>query len=398
MVPVRFVAVLLFVLWPGASTLLADGGFILPQGAAADLAQTRQEVVLAIHDDPADGGSRVTYVLGTSYTGQPAEFAWVIPLPAIPTDVIAHETDSLFGLLNDMTQPRFWVTEPGPAQTDSGLGCFACVPTAGTLGREGALVEVEARGQAGIFEWVALTSTGSNALLTWLNQNGFNVPATAADVLNGYIQLGMHFLALRVNEPSQNQGSQDGEIEIPPVQFTCQTSQRFYPMAISQISAADETEVVVYVLGEHRAEAANLPNGLIDPEALRYDAASPSLSNYESLFTQTIAGLGGVALITEYVGRVWTDDLSAPSFWPEAPAGLPLEMFLTRLRTVIPRDRMTLDFEFQDAPDDQTISRQFWIEAAAGANAGAAAGLPLAMLLLCGLFLMAAKRRVAWGC
>jgi len=396
MVPVRFVAVLLFVLWPGASTLLADGGFILPQGAAADLAQTRQEVLLAIHDDNAGGAAQVTYVLGTSYTGGPAEFAWVLPVPTTPTNVTAHETGGLFDSLDNMTEPTFIIT--GLSTQGRGLACIACGPTVGSMGQEGTLVVVEARGQAGIFEWAALTSTGSNALLNWLNQNSFNVPAEAANVLDRYIQQGMHFLALRVREPDQVTGSGDGAIEIPPIQFTCQTTRRFYPMAISQISAAEETEVVVYVLAGHRVQAANVANGLIDPEALRYDAASPSLSNYESLFTQTIAGLGGVALITEYVGRVWTDDLSAPWFWPAAPAGLPLGMFLTRLRTVIARDRMTLDFEFQDAADDGAVSRDFWIDAGAGANAGAAAGLPLAMLLLCGLFLMAAKRRVAWGC
>ena len=51
------------------------------------------------------------------------------------------------------------------------------MPAQGGLGLDG--VEVEARGQAGIFEWAALTSTGSNALLTWLNANGFRVSAEA---------------------------------------------------------------------------------------------------------------------------------------------------------------------------------------------------------------------------
>jgi hypothetical protein len=272
----------------------------------------------------------------------------------------------------------------GPSEQGLIPGC-ACAGMAGPGEdvQEQGLVEVEARGQAGIFEWAALTSTGANALLDWLNANSFALPATAAGVLDDYIQQEMHFLALRVDEPNDlNTG--DGEIAIPPIQFTCQSARRFYPMAISQVSAAADTEVLIYVLGAHRVEAANVANALIDPNAVAYDPASASNTNYESLFTQTIADVGGSALITEFVGPA--QYLVDTTIWPEAPTAVLDLTYLTRLRTVIGREQMNLDFEFQDASSDDAVNNYFWIDLPEYANAAVVAGQPLAALLLLGLW------------
>jgi len=252
-----------------AASAWADGVYFIEEfGTAANLAQTRQEAVLAVHDD------RVTYVLQTRYSGQASGFAWVLPLPAAATDVTAHDDDTLFDQLAAVAAPSFTINFG--VQSGKGCGCAG-----GLLNQVGDLVDVEATGQAGIFDWASLTSTGSSALRTWLNDNGFSVPASADPILDTYIQQRMHFLAVRVREPQS--AVTDGQVDIPPLQFTCQTARLFYPMAISQISAAGRVEVILYVIDAHRVRAANLPNATIDPAALVYDAASPSLTNYETL-------------------------------------------------------------------------------------------------------------------
>lgn len=391
--PLHFACVW-FTLWAVSGAVLGDGGFFFMEGETADLAQTRQEVLVAFYDDVAAAIPHVTYVLQTRYAGVPEELAWVIPVPATPTDVAAHANGELFDQLSEATKPRFMLVGP----SDHGLipGC-ACAGMAGLAGdvQEKGLVEVEARGQAGIFEWAALTSTGANALLDWLNDNGFALPATAADVLGDYIQQEMHFLALRVDEPNDLNTS-DGEIAVPPIQFTCQSARRFYPMAISQISAAAETEVLIYVLAQHRAQAANVANALIDPNTVAYDPTSSSSTNYESLFTQTISDLGGTALITEYVGPAQYQ--IDTTIWPEAPAAVLDLAYLTRLRTLIAREQMDLDFEFQDASRDDLVSNWFWVDLPSYANAAVVAGQPLAALLLPGLWRTVISRRARRGC
>jgi len=351
------------------SLLRADGGFFLPIGAAADLAQTRQEAVLAVHP----GGEKVTYVLRSLYNGRASDFAWVLPVPATPTDVVAHPDNTLFASLDQRTRPTFLVM---PRIT--GGGCCGCAAE-GTGPTTGAVLQVEASGKTGVFDWAALTSTGGDALLDWLNTNGFDVPAAAAPVLDGYIGQGMHFLAVRVNQVSAPAAG--GTSEIPPIQFTVETPRRFYPMVISQVSAARDTEVLLYLLAAHRQEIANLPNGLIDATALVPDFANESFTNYEQLFAQKIAALGGLALITEYASPA--PDYKLP--WPNVPADISGQLlFLTRMRTLIPRDRMTQDFEFRDAPTDAEVSNTFTVNQPN--QASAAVGQTLTALAVVSLF------------
>lgn len=354
----------------------ADGGFIFLEGDAAALAQTRQEVVIAFYRDGAGEAAvdNALYVLRSSYTGTPPQsFVWLVPVPATPTDVVAHQNGALFERLDDLTRPRFFI-DTGTNQPAM-CGCAANAP--GDRDLAGGLVDVEAQGQAGIFDWAALTSTGADALLDWLNANSFAVPDAAAGVLQTYIDQELHFLAIRVAAPAELITDQNGEIAIPPIQFTCQTSRRFYPMVISQISAAEETEVLIYLLAEHRNQAANVPNVLIDEEALAADDDSPSLTNYEQLFTDAIATAGGLALVTEYAQH-WYGETA----WVTAPPAVLELKFLTRLRTVLTPDHMTRDFEFQDAPTDETVYSVFWIEGTEVAGVVAALGMPAALLLV----------------
>lgn len=318
----------------------------------------------------------VTYVLGSRYQGDPSEFAWVIPVPTTPTGVIAHEDGSIFTDLDEATKPIF-LRSFGVGRPGGGCGC-AAGGGMGVLQDNG--VAVEASGQAGVFEWAALTSTGSDALLTWLEANGYSVPAEAEDVLDSYIQQGRHFLALRIAEPEQILETGDGRIEIPPIQFTCQTSERYYPMAISQVSAAETTEIRIYVIAEHRAAAANVANVLIDPRAVSQSPGTESGTNYEALVTQATAQHGGRALVTEYAGpqESWWMSSVADGVYP--PDALP-EPFLTRMRAIVARQDMNVDFELQDAQSDEPVSREFMVTSGSAETSAAAVGEPLAALV-----------------
>ena len=96
---------LLFVFFATAAPAFGDGGLFYEVGEAAELAQTQQEVLMAIYSDAADGTAKVTYVLRTRYAGTPGDLAWVIPLPAIPTNVADHKTSKLIEELNELTAP-----------------------------------------------------------------------------------------------------------------------------------------------------------------------------------------------------------------------------------------------------------------------------------------------------
>ena len=359
-----------------------DGGFFY-ETEAANIAQTRQEAIIVINEDldAEEPISEVTYVLRTRYAGAPETFAWVIPAPATPTDVVAYEDSAFFEQLDEYTKPRFQIWDWGASH---GLSC-ACTPGGVNLG-PGTLVTVEAEGEAGIFNWAALTSTGSDALLTWLNANGFAIPEQAGEILDAYIEEGWHFLALRVREPEDIVAGEQGEFEIPPIQFTCQTSERVYPMRISRVSAAEETEVVLYLFASYEVKSANLSNRIVNEGQVAYDSTSPSLTTYESKFREIVEAYPEGALVKEYQG----DSPPAPAVLLEAQPSID-GLFLTRLRTVLHPEQMSQDIEFEEGSVG-FVPPTFYVEVYA--QEASLWGLPLGALVVfvCGGWAM---KRVA---
>ena len=201
-----------------------------------------------------------------------------------------------------------------------------------------------------------------------------------------YIHAGSHFLAVKVNKPSELLGDENGEIEIPPIQFACETASRSYPMVISRISAAEETEVTIYTLARHRMEGSNVANATIDPDAVSYDASTSSQTNYETPFRQTIESQGGLALITEFASQSEHEMFWRAADWPDAPPGAADLQFLTRMRTVVARERLERDFQFRDASEDAYVSSIFSVQAEPQHAAGA-----VGYLLVVGLGLGASR-------
>lgn len=369
-----------------ASTMpaAADGGYYF---ATTELAvQTRQEALIAWYGD--GGEERATYVLMSDYEGSPAAFAWVIPLPGpLEEEVIAHEDDFLFRNLEYRTAPSFRILVEAPA--------FTCACSAAADAGETSLVEVVRQGQAGILDYVELAAIDATALLDWLQTNGFAVPAGSEAVLDRYVGQGGAFLALRVSREAASGAS--GAIAIPPIQFTCATSRRSYPMAISAVSAAAESEVVIYTLAATRQQPLDQTVALIDESELLRNSSNPSGTTYEDLVRERITAGGPGTMILEYAAD-WAEVDDGGSLWPQAPPALTesglADLRLTRLRTLLSPAEMTFDYAFTDAPEDLDVDGEFEVAVGAGGAAtgtdggstGAGALHLLAWLVLPGLY------------
>ena len=86
--------------------------------------------------------------------------------------------------------------------------------------------------------------------------------------------------------------------------------------------------------------------------------------------------------------------LSVLAHWPDAPSAALALTFLTRMRTVIAREHMTLDFSFQDATSDDTVSAEFMVQTSSATSTASLFGPSLGILLVFGLFRAALRR---WG-
>ena len=303
---------------------------------------------------PFETEPEVTYVLRSRYHAAPDSFAWVIPVPAVPTDIKQHPSDEVFELLRQTTSPQVSVMK----WVGGGCACGSVGTAHEVYGLDP--IEIEAQGEAGIFTWTVLRSTGSDALLNWLDSNGFRVSDGDAAVLAPYIEDERHFLAVRIADDAALVRDADDQVEVPPLQFTCRTAERFYPMAISRISAAASTTVLMYVLADHRAEVANAANEIIKRSELHIDDSTASGTNYLELFQAALDRHVGAALITEYAG-------SRPygSSWSDATTLLSTEArtltYLTRMRTELQPEQMDIDFELVDSPTDEEVSPEFFL-------------------------------------
>lgn len=333
--------------WLGALALAgaplgADGGFFMT--TANTLAQERQEVVIAIHED--DMGPLVTYVIASDFSGPPQEFAWILPVGGTVVEadggaVRVHESRALFDDLRWASEPIFRRFAGG-----AGGGWFACAPLGAPDAAGGRLVEVVAEGEAGGLSWVVLDAEAGEPLIDWLRSEGYAVPDEALPAVEAYTQatqIDWSFVAVRVSDAP---GAVDTDLRrIPPVEFTVRAPVPRYPMVISSVSAAPESEVLIYTIGE-RAQLPAEQGVFTVAESELMPADNPSGTNYEDLVRNRISALGPGTLVLEHAAP-WTP---AEARWSGAPWDDDRTLVLTRMRTLLAPQQMTFDYAFEEAP------------------------------------------------
>ena len=166
-------------------------------------------------------------ILRTHFNAGPKELAWVIPVPAAPTD-IGPADDKLFTVLEISTAPRFIEPGSGSGGMPFGCGCGAMASDRGLLHVGG--ITVEGQGTAGIYEWTALGAADAAKLQTWLDVNGYLLPPGAVPVLDRYVKQGWHWLAVKVRAEETDKPT----LAPHPITYRYRSAELVYPLAISQ--------------------------------------------------------------------------------------------------------------------------------------------------------------------
>jgi len=376
----------------------ADGVMFSPvvrveAGEAARLVTSPKQEAVLIFD-----GHTVQVILRTHFHAGPKEVAWFVPVPSKPTDVVAGR-DRIFEALHEATVPRFSAITRG---SKKGLGCSA----GGTAQPVGTTVVVESRGTAGIYEWVVLAGKDAGDLVEWLKTNRFAVPAGAERGFRRYVDEGWHWLAMKVRPEL----TETPLVAPHPVVYTYEDTKLVYPLAISRLSSAMETEVVLYVLAGGRYMAENWANAPITniPVALSDTAASGT--TYEKKFQRATDERGGRLFVTECARNL--DTVGGRSLLglitqrdPRAVAKPPTP-FRTRLRAVVSLRAMDRDVVLvpqHPTGNEWVDNHQYLRVSASGESLGTGlrlAGLTAAVIL--GLVLVRRERLVcrlaAVGC
>jgi hypothetical protein len=222
-------------------------------------------------------------VIETTFVGEGKDFAWVVPLPAMPK--VEAATTGLFPTLRMITRPRVIDYEPEwfilPAIglfagiliwigiiTRNWIGvaliflltlCLASWPLmlGFGLGEEGAAkgpppggVQVRERAVVGAYETATISGVEGAGILDWLNGNGYVVPASTRPVLDQYAREKWYFVAARLRRES----AESAPAAPHPLSFTFATDRAVYPLRLTGIENGP-LDVELFVAGGKEAAA-----------------------------------------------------------------------------------------------------------------------------------------------
>lgn len=319
---------------------LACGGFFC--NAVTDpVVQTAERVLFRVNPDET-----ITSVIEIQFQGEPTAFAWVLPLSdAVDPDSITTAPAGLFDELEDATAPRFVTAMPGASADALSMAAGCDCGGWGGAGWEGGEwsepefsgVEVVGGSVVGPYALEIITAEDSNNLLGWLQWNGYQIPGTAMEPIAHYVNSGMAFLGVKL-QPDVPEGPIDA------LEITMPGTAPMLPLLLTSVAAVENMDITAYVLADERWAIDNYTDHAFDWS--RVEWTGEGRTDYELRLPSELDAVGGRAFVTEYAG---VTDLLAGG---EASADLLASgAYLTRFRSVLSPEEMTLDPMWRPAPE-----------------------------------------------
>lgn len=336
-----------------AATLLptaavACGGFFC--NSAAPVTQNAERIVFA----PGEAAGTWQMHVQITYGGPPAEFGWLLPVPADVTTGLS--SGGLFAYLDARFTPRFRVDDPcfdlsfgaggagGGGEGGSGGG-----------GPPGPDVQVISRREVGPYDQVTLRAADADELLEWLNQNDYNAPPNAGGLLQPYLDNGSAFIALKLLPAA-------GVDDIAPLWLEFTANQPTVPIIPTQVAADPDMGLIVHVLGEQRVVPTNYLHVTINAAAIDWLAGG---FNYADVVAAAVDEAGGQAFVTDFAGSVSPAGLD-PALPPPFPDSVVnrlasaerVEVLQWLFPNGVPLDLIALIERVQEIPRDVSL-RQY---------------------------------------
>ena len=223
------------------------------------------------------------------YTGDPKEFAWVLPVRA--GTVVEASTDAWFATLEAFTVPT--VIGPRPPSSGCGIGCSSA---ASLSAEDNGGVEVISQTVVGPYAAATLRSSDPNALDTWLKTNGYSIPPSIEPTIAAYVAEKFDFIALKLR-PGQ------GIRAMRPVRVVFPGSDNSLPLRMVAAGVGAQVAITLFVIGEGRYHPQNFPDAVMNEAELFWDAKQ-NKSNYAELSLAAMAQNDGRSWLTEFAERL----------------------------------------------------------------------------------------------
>jgi hypothetical protein len=266
-------------------------------------------------------GEQTAITMASDYQGDPKEFALVVPVPSvIQKDQIKIADNATIDHLDAYSAPRlveYFDPDPCAPQMmrrdmvmmNAAPVAVAKVPSPQSAKALG--VKVEAQYTVGEYDIAILSATQSDGLATYLNQEGYKVPAKASAVLASYIKQDMKFFVAKVNLKEQ---VKSGAQYLRPIQVNVSTPKFMLPIRLGTVNADGPQDMIVLMLTEKgRVETTNyktlkIPSNMDIPIYTKKDFGS----FYRAMFAQQVKQDGGKAVYLEYAWDMgWCDPCAA---------------------------------------------------------------------------------------
>ncbi len=282
-----------------------DGG---PNAMPVD--QTGESIVFVQGDGFIEAHIQIQY--DAESTAE--QFAWLVPVTAVPE--LSVGSQSFLSALATSTAPQYGFSnnnEPCPFDDDDTAACGDDPNDAQgfklDVGDSGGPTgpSVVARQIVGAFEMVVLDGGTAEAVMAWLDDNGFAQDPAAEPVLAEYLEEGQLFAAFKLTPNSDAS-------EIHPIVLRYPSDEACVPIRLTRIAAVDDMPIRTYVLGDARAVPSN--DRHVELNALELDFLNLA-DNYLEVVSLAVDEAGGHAWVTEYAGdsAVVPDDALPEASW-----------------------------------------------------------------------------------
>ncbi|HEY2370535.1 MAG TPA: DUF2330 domain-containing protein, partial [Polyangiaceae bacterium] len=235
-----------------------------------------------------------------NYSGNPSEFAWVLPIHAASVKVeLAH--DEFISALDAYSTP----TITGPSQNNGAGGCAGNATSFAVPGTNDG-VQVISQEVVGPYEVATLASTDPQALESWLAGHGYTIPPSVQPTVAAYVNGGFDFIALRLL-PGQ------GVAAMQPVRVVSNGADPTLPLRMVAAGVGSDVSIVLYVISEGRYEAANFSNVQVDLSKLDWNK-SLAKSNFDDLTQQALTQNDGRNWVLDFAGHIQSSDFGHQPF------------------------------------------------------------------------------------
>jgi hypothetical protein len=272
----------------------ACGGTFCDAGPTAmPVDQTGENILFVMSGDSTEAHIQIQY----DPDAEAAQFAWVVPMLALPTFSVGSE--QLFQNLLAGTVPAYGFQTTFGCDDfgdDGGGGETGAAGDGGESsgGDTGGGPEVVFEDTVGAFDIVVLSGGTSMEVMQWLADNDYQQDPAAEPILQEYLDEGYLFAAFRLTNGAET-------AEIHPIVLTFSNDEACVPIRLTRIAAQDDMDVRTFFLADNRVVPTNYKHVLVNP--LKLDWVN-NAANYKEVITLAVDAdmANGHAFVTEYAG------------------------------------------------------------------------------------------------